>query len=117
MPPDDDTIDALAGVATRAGAAAPTPPAVRFTAGAIIAGRYRLVALLGRGGMGEVYRAEDLTLDQPVALKFLTEGMAANADALAQFHNEFRTARQVSHKNVVRLYDLGDANGRRFLTM
>jgi serine/threonine-protein kinase len=49
----------------------------RFTPGAIIAGRYRLVALLGRGGMGEVYRADDLTLDQPVALKFLPQGVAA----------------------------------------
>src|SRR5712691_5400024 len=49
-----------------------------FTPGAIVAGRYRLVALLGKGGMGEVYRGEDLTLDQPVALKFLPEGVAAN---------------------------------------
>ena len=90
----------------------------RLAPGAIIAGRYRLVALLGRGGMGEVYRADDLTLDQPVALKFLPEGAAVDdATALAQFHNELRIARQVSHKNVCRLYDLGDADGRRFLTM
>src|SRR5689334_20413800 len=67
--------------------------------------------------MGEVYRAEDLTLDQPVALKFLPQGVAADAAHLAQFHNELRTARQVSHKNVCRLYDLGEADGRRFLTM
>jgi serine/threonine-protein kinase len=67
--------------------------------------------------MGEVYRADDLTLDQPVALKFLPGGVAADDSRLAQFHNELRTARQVSHKNVVRLYDLGDADGRRFLTM
>ena len=93
-----------------------TPPSSRFTPGQIIAGRYQLVALLGRGGMGEVYRAEDLTLDQPVALKFLPEG-AVDAAQLAQFHNELRTARQVSHKNVCRLYDLGEADGRRFLTM
>src|SRR5437667_3412709 len=93
-----------------------TPPSSRFTPGQIIAGRYRRVALLGRGGMGEVYRAEDLTLDQPVALKFLPEGIVEAAQ-LAQFHNELRTARQVSHKNVVRLYDLGEADGRRFLTM
>jgi serine/threonine-protein kinase len=85
---------------------------VRFVPGEIIAGRYRLVALLGRGGMGEVYRAEDLTLEQPVALKFLP----ALGD-LTQFHNELRLARQVSHKNVCRLYDIGEANGRRFLTM
>jgi serine/threonine-protein kinase len=82
-----------------------------------VAGRYRLVSLLGRGGMGEVYRADDLTLDQPVALKFLPAGVAANDTRLAQFHNELRIARQISHKNVCRLYDLGDAEGRRFLTM
>ena len=67
--------------------------------------------------MGEVYRADDLTLAQPVALKFLPEGVAASDARLAQFHNELRVARQVSHKNVCRLYDLGDADGRRFLTM
>src|SRR5262249_9467226 len=94
-----------------------TPGTARFTPGSIIAGRYRLVALLGKGGMGEVYRADDLTLDQPVALKVLPDGVATDAATLAQFHNELRTARQVSHKNVVRLYDLGEADGRRFLTM
>src|SRR6266576_3036541 len=89
-----------------------------YAPGAVVAGRYRLVSLLGRGGMGEVYRADDLTLDQPVALKFLPEAVAADPQTLAQFHNELRTARQVSHKNVVRLYDLGEAaGGRRFLTM
>jgi serine/threonine-protein kinase len=67
--------------------------------------------------MGEVYRADDLTLDQTVALKFLPAGVAADSDRLAQFHAELRIARQVSHKNVCRLYDLGDHEGRRFLTM
>ncbi len=67
--------------------------------------------------MGEVYRADDLTLDQPVALKFLPGGVAHDDSRLAQFHNELRIARQVSHKNVCRLYDLGEADGRRFLTM
>src|SRR5436190_6185472 len=95
----------------------PTPATARFAPGAIIGGRYRLVSLLGRGGMGEVYRADDLTLDQPVALKFLPDGVAVSDARLAQFHNELRVARQVSHKNVCRLYDLGDADGRRFLTM
>src|SRR5262245_38128585 len=94
-----------------------TPTGRRFAPGSIVAGRYRLVALLGRGGMGEVYRADDLTLDQPVALKFLPESVAVDDSRLAQFHNELRIARQVSHKNVCRLYDLGDADGRRFLAM
>src|SRR5947207_11992394 len=95
-----------------------TPASHRFAPGSIIAGRYRLIALLGKGGMGEVYRAEDLTLDQQVALKFLPErGQHDDPAALAQFHNELRVARQVSHKNVCRLYDIGEADGRRFLTM
>src|SRR5436309_15975114 len=90
-----------------------TPASSRFAPGSIIAGRYRLVALLGRGGMGEVYRADDLTLDHPIALKFLAArhgldaaGVPGNdAAQLALFHNELRTARQVAHKNVCRLYD------------
>src|SRR3989442_5181218 len=102
---------------TTPAAATPAPGPSRFAPGSIIAGRYRLVALLGRGGMGEVYRADDLTLDQPVALKFLPAGIAADPQHLAQFHNELRIARQGSHKNVCRLYDLADADGRRFLTM
>ena len=72
--------------------------------------------------MGEVYRADDLTLNQTVALKFLPQADVAGGDAddmarLERLHNELRVARQVSHKNVCRLYDLGDADGRRFLTM
>src|SRR3954462_15789820 len=94
-----------------------SPGSSRFTPGAIVAGRYRLVALLGRGGMGEVYRADDLTLDQPVALKVLPGGGPGNARRRAKFQKERRPPRQVSHKNVARLYDLGDADGRRFLTM
>jgi tRNA A-37 threonylcarbamoyl transferase component Bud32 len=102
------------------GPSTPEPP--RFTPGSIVAGRYRLVALLGRGGMAEVYRADDLTLNQTVALKFLppadaTVSAAENTARLERLHNELRVARQVSHKNVCRLYDLGDADGRRFLTM
>src|SRR3954470_4141504 len=92
-------------------------PSHGFAPGTLIAGRYRLVAMLGRGGMGEVYRADDLTLDHPVALKFLPPAVASDPERLAQFHGELRIARQVSHKNVCRLYDLGDADGRRFLTM
>src|SRR5262245_38136478 len=119
---NERTIDGLTsaptlGVTTATPTPTPQPASHRFAPGAIVAGRYRLVSLLGRGGMGEVYRADDLTLDQPVALKFLPAGVAANDTRLAQFHNELRIARQVSHKNVCRLYDLGEADGRRFLTM
>jgi predicted Ser/Thr protein kinase len=90
--------------------------APRFVPGTLLAGRYRIVALLGRGGMGEVYRADDLTLSQPVALKFLPEA-AVGEDMLARFRNEVRIARRVSHRNVCRVYDIGEAEGRTFLSM
>ena len=89
----------------------------RFLPGALLADRYRIVALLGRGGMGEVYRAHDLTLGQEVALKFLPEAAARNPAALARFYNEVRIARQVSHANVCRVYDLGEVDGQPYLSM
>jgi hypothetical protein len=89
----------------------------RFAPGQMLAGRYRIVALLGKGGMGEVYRADDLVLEQPVALKFLPESLSANEAALARFRGEVRIARQVSHPNVCRVYDLGEAAGQYFLSM
>jgi Protein kinase domain len=89
----------------------------RFTPGQMIAGRYRVVSIAGRGGMGEVYRAEDLTLGQLVAIKFLPEVLSQNAAALARFHSEVRIARQVSHPNVCRVFDIGDADGIPFLSM
>lgn len=89
----------------------------RFTAGTTLAGRYRIVSLLGRGGMGEVYRADDLKLGQPVALKFLPEALSMDGATLARFHREVRVARQVSHRNVCRVYDIGEIDGQNFLSM
>jgi len=89
----------------------------RFTAGTILAGRYRIIGLLGRGGMGEVYRADDLTLSQPVALKFLPEQLAKDAVRLSRFLTEVRIARGISHPNVCRVYDIGEVDGQRFLSM
>src|SRR5262249_324743 len=89
----------------------------RFVPGQILAGRYRIVALAGRGGMGEVYRAEDLTLSQVVAIKFLPAGLTQDTSALARFHSEVRIARQIAHPNVCRVFDVGDADGVPFLTM
>ena len=89
----------------------------RFAPGAIVAERYRIIGLLGRGGMGEVFRADDMRLGQPVALKFLPVALERDPMRLVQFHNEVRTARQVSHNNVCRVYDIGEADGQHFLTM
>src|SRR5918911_4336677 len=89
----------------------------RFVPGTILAERYRIVGLLGKGGMGEVYRADDLKLSQPVALKFLPDRYLSDGGALARFHREVRVARQVSHRNVCRVYDIGEINGQQFLSM
>lgn len=89
----------------------------RFLPGAILATRYRVIALLGKGGMGEVYRADDLTLGQQVALKFLPASLSSSSESVQRFRNEVRVARQVSHPNVCRVYDVGEIDGHLFLSM
>ncbi|MEE8138864.1 MAG: serine/threonine-protein kinase, partial [Thermoanaerobaculia bacterium] len=85
--------------------------------GTLLAERYRIIGLLGKGGMGEVYRADDLQLGQPVALKLLPEKLDADEGRLKRFLGEVRTARQVSHNNVCRVYDVGETDGYHFLSM
>ena len=89
----------------------------RFAPGSVLDGRYRIIGMLGRGGMGEVYRADDLRLGQPVALKFLPDDVGEDAQRLAQFHNEVRAARQVAHPNLCRVYDISEIDGHLFLSM
>src|SRR5688572_20133936 len=89
----------------------------RFIPGDVLAERYRIFGLLGRGGMGEVYRADDLKLKQPVALKFLPESLTANSAALARFYKEVSVARQISHRHVCRVYDVGEFEGQHFISM
>jgi len=88
----------------------------RFVPGMLVAGRYRIISLLGRGGMGEVYRADDLSLGQAVALKFLPEA-ATDELTLDRFRNEVRIARRISHPNVCRVYDIGQSDSQVFLSM
>jgi len=83
----------------------------------MLGGRYRIVGLLGRGGMGEVYRADDLKLGQAVALKFLPAVVERDGDRLQRFLNEVKIARQISHPNVCRVYDVGEVDGQHFLSM
>src|SRR3954451_14562578 len=89
----------------------------RFVPGALIGSRYRIVALLGKGGMGEVYRADDLLLGQAVALKFLPETLRDDPHRLEVFYNEVRIARQISHPVVCRTHDVGHVDGVPFLSM
>ncbi|HYL37705.1 MAG TPA: protein kinase [Bryobacteraceae bacterium] len=112
-------------VSTRTRAVAPGSPTPRsdsseegrFLPGTLLGDRYRIVSLLGSGGMGEVYRASDLRLGQPVALKFLPEETARDPKTLARFHSEVRIARQVAHPNVCRVYDIGEVEGHPYISM
>ncbi len=89
----------------------------RFVPGDILSERYRIVGLLGRGGMGEVYRADDLKLKQPVALKFLPSSLNTDGAALARFYKEVSVARQISHRHVCRVYDVAEFQGEHFISM
>lgn len=89
----------------------------RFAPGRILAGRYRILGSLGQGGMGDVYRADDLKLGQAVALKFLARYRSAAPSWLARYRNEVRLARKVTHVNVLRVYDIGEAEGEVFISM
>ena len=79
-----------------------------YVPGQILAGRYRMVGLLGRGGMGEVYRADDLKLGQPVALKFLPRAVEKDPDRLQRFLDEVRLSLKVTHPNICRVFDIGE---------
>ncbi len=89
----------------------------RFAPGSVLAGRYRMVGLLGKGGMGEVYRADDIKLGQPVALKFLSRRLAHDPRSLARLYGEVRMARQVAHANVCRVYDVAEFDGQTLISM
>jgi len=89
----------------------------RFTPGTLILGRYRIINLLGRGGMGEVYRADDVKLGQQVALKFIPRNLLADPAMLRMLLAEVRIGREVSHPNVCRLYDVAEFDGDHFIAM
>ncbi len=94
-------------------------PSAGLSPGAVIAGRYRIESCLASGGMGRVYRAQDLDLDVPLALKTIRPKIASDPDVLRRFKQEVLLARSVTHPNVCRIYDLGrdETTGVLFLTM
>jgi eukaryotic-like serine/threonine-protein kinase len=90
---------------------------VQLTPGTSIGSRYEIVRLLGQGGMGAVYQAHDKELERQVAIKVIRADMAANPEILRRFKQELILARQITHKNVIRIFDLGQADGIKFITM
>jgi hypothetical protein len=113
----EPTADSTADTTAAPHLAGSTPNPDTFVAGTVLLNRYRIIGLLDRGGMGELYKAEDLKLGQQVALKFLPNALAFNGAALARFHREISLARQVSHPNVCRVFDINEVEGRHFLSM
>ena len=85
--------------------------------GTILGGRYEILQALGEGGMGAVYKARDRELDRLVALKVIRPDLARNPAIIQRFKQELILARQVTHRNVVRIFDLGEADGIKFITM
>ena len=92
-------------------------PAEGLTRGTLFAGRYEVIDVLGIGGMGEVYRVEDKKVGQEVALKLIKPEIASNRKTIERFRLELKTARMISHRNICRMFDLGEAEGATFITM
>jgi eukaryotic-like serine/threonine-protein kinase len=122
---DPDTTLVDAGVPNARGSSSrrtPAPPNAYASAavlqiGDLLGGRYEILQLLGEGGMGAVYKAADHELDRFVALKVIRPELASNPAILARFKQELLLAHQVTHRNVIRIYDLGEAEGVKFITM
>ena len=108
----------ISSVSTGIRVAAAAGSGTMLSPGTLFAGRYEVKEVLGMGGMGVVYRALDRELQEPVAIKTLRpEAMSADTVALDRFKQEIRLARKIAHRNVVRTYDLGEAQGMYYLTM
>jgi serine/threonine protein kinase len=88
-----------------------------ITLGSDFGPRYRIETLLGQGGMGRVYKAYDKELNRTVAIKVVRQGAMGEADALNRFKQELVLASKISHKNILRIHDLGEVNGMKFITM
>jgi len=85
--------------------------------GALLGGRYEIVAILGLGGMGAVYKAYDRDIERIIALKVIRPDLASNPELLQRFKQELLLARQIAHKNVVRIFDVHESGGIKFITM
>ncbi len=92
-------------------------PKEELTRGTTLADRYEIIEELGKGGMGRVYRVEDTKLKQEIALKLIKPEIAKDKKTIERFKNELKTARMIAHKNVCRMFDLGEIERAHFITM
>ncbi len=92
-------------------------PLPELTSGATFAGRYQIIEELGRGGMGRVYKVFDTKIKEKIALKLIRPEVASDKDTIERFSNEIRLSRRIGHRNVCRMFDLGEAEGAHFITM
>ena len=113
----DDQLTVAATNAFSHGAAPARAFSSELPAGTVLIGRYEILERLGQGGMGTVYRVQDHELDRVIALKTIRPDLASNATALRRLKQETLLARQIAHRNVIRVFDLGVAQGLRFITM
>jgi serine/threonine protein kinase/tetratricopeptide (TPR) repeat protein len=92
-------------------------PREELTRGTTLANRYEIIEELGKGGMGRVYRVEDTKLKQEIALKLIKPEIAKDKKTIERFRNELKLARNIRHKNVCGMFDLGETEGAHFITM
>src|SRR5215831_12070099 len=122
IPPEDATrITGATGITGVSGgvrgAVGGHVPWQQITPGTPLGTRYLVESILGEGGMGMVYRARDLELDRTVALKVIRPDLASRPEILDRFKREIQLASRVTHKNVVRIHDLGEVGDLRFISM
>jgi len=92
-------------------------PTQELTRGTVFASRYEIIEELGKGGMGRVYRVEDKKIKEEVALKLIKPEVASDKKTIERFSNELKMARKIAHRNVCRMYDLGEEKGTHYITM
>lgn len=107
--PSEKTSDSLTATAQT--------PIREFTRGSTLAERYEIIEKLGRGGMGQVFRVVDKTINEEMLLKLINPAIASNEKTVERFKNELKFARKITHKNVCRMYDLNESEGTLFITM
>src|SRR5580765_1733221 len=114
---DDVTFVDSSATPAKARHSALLPKRNQFGPGDVFGGRYEILQVLGEGGMGTVYKARDREVQHLVALKLIRPEMASHPVILARFRQELLTARQVTHRNVIRIYDMAEADGTKYITM